>query len=145
MNRYPGREILLVDDTASDVNLVKIILEELDFAGRLEVVSDGEEALAFLHRKGAYQNRRRNQLPDLILLDLHMPQMDGFEVLKQLKETARMVRLPVIILSAFDNDEEASKAYSMGAGGYIVKPTNFLQLKEKLEGILAFWFQESIH
>lgn len=145
MKKFPRPEILLVDDTKSDINLIRIILEEEGFEGDLQVVSQGEEALDFVFCRDKYAGRSSSAVPDLIFLDLHMPRMNGYKVIEVLKEHPKTVSIPIIVLSALESDEDLCHCYSMGVGGYIVKPTGFEVFKDKILGTLKFWLQDAVH
>lgn len=145
MKRFPRPEILLVDDAKSDINLMKIILEEEAFDGDFKVVSQGEEALDFIFCRGNFSGRPLSAKPDLIFLDLHMPRMDGYKVIEIMKEHPKSVTIPIIVLSSLESDEDVCRCYSLGVGGYIVKPTGYEMFKDKVLNTLKFWLQDSVH
>jgi CheY-like chemotaxis protein len=101
-------------------------------------VSDGRSAMEFLRREGKYADEQR---PDLILLDLNLPRMDGREVLKEIKEDARFADIPVVILTTSEAEEDILKAYQLHANCYISKPVDFLQFTEIIKQIEGFWLQ----
>ena len=114
-------EILLVEDNAGDARLAREALREAKVRNNLTWLSDGEEALAFLRRKGKYSNAPR---PDLILLDLNLPRKDGREVLSEIKADDNFRRIPVVILTTSQAEEDILKAYHLNANCYIPKPVD---------------------
>jgi two-component system response regulator len=123
----PGRraEILLVDDDPGDVQLTREAFEEGRLSNRLHVAEDGEQAMAFLRREGAYARVPR---PDLILLDLNMPRMGGRELLAEMKSDPALAEIPVAIVTGNDHEGEILKAYNLGVDCYITKPIDVAKL-----------------
>lgn len=131
-----GIDILLVEDSQGDVRLAQEVFKEAKIANRLHVVSDGVEALAFLRREGAYKEARR---PDLILLDLNLPKMDGREVLAEIKHDPDLQNIPVVILTISNAEKDVLDAYHNSANCYIVKPIDFDQFSRVVRAIEDFW------
>jgi DNA-binding response OmpR family regulator len=124
-------EILLVEDNETDVVLARAALLDSHIVHELRVVTDGEAALAFLRRKGKYSGAKR---PDIVLLDLRLPKVDGHGVLAEMRSDAALKGIPVIILTGMPHDREAQKSYELGAAKYLVKP---VAIKEYLAIIRA--------
>lgn len=129
-------ELLLVEDDPEDVELTRLALKPLPDAPRLHVVRDGEEALAFLRREGA---RAGSPRPDLVLLDLNLPRLDGFAVLARLRADPALAAIPVVVLTSSDRDADIEKAYALGANCYVTKPASLDALAAALAGVLRFW------
>lgn len=134
---YRPVEILLVEDSPTDVLLAKEALESSKLANNLHVVNDGVEAMAFLHREGTYSE---SPCPDLILLDLNLPKKDGREVLSEIKEDDRLKRIPVVVLTTSKDETDVLKAYGLHANCYVVKPVDFEKFAEIVQSIENFWF-----
>jgi CheY-like chemotaxis protein len=115
-------EVLLVEDDPGDVLMTQEAFEEHKVRNKLSVVSDGEEALAYLRRQGEHADAPR---PDLILLDLNLPRVDGREVLQVIKEDADLRRIPVVVLTTSQADEDIMRSYSLHANAYVTKPVDF--------------------
>jgi len=130
-------ELLLVEDNHGDVLLTREAFHDAKIANNLSVATDGEEAMRMLDRKGAYAD---HPTPDLILLDLNLPRMDGREVLRAIRADPRLERIPVIVLTSSNADIDILKSYDLKANGYIVKPVDFERLKEIVTSIESFWF-----
>jgi CheY-like chemotaxis protein len=138
-------EILLVEDNPGDVNLTRIALA--DSSGKtlrkrelnvnLSVVADGVEAMNFLHRQGEYHQAIH---PDLILLDWNLPRKDGREVLVEIRANERLQRIPVVVLTTSQAEEDILKAYNLHANCYITKPVDFSQFVQIIQSIEDFWF-----
>jgi CheY-like chemotaxis protein len=128
--------VLLVEDEPADVHLTRLAFKE----GRLLVdvhdVSDGVEALAFLQREGAYQDAPR---PDLILLDLNMPRMDGKTFLQRFKTLEGLRRIPVVILTTSEAESDIVDSYDLGAAGFIVKPVDIDQFIASIQSLEEYW------
>ena len=132
-------EILLVEDNLGDVDLTREVLQESTVHHRLHVARDGMEAMAFLRRDGKYADSPR---PNLILLDLNLPRKDGREVLKEIKETDSLKRIPVIVLTSSDADADINKSYELHANCYLTKPSGFDELSETLKAVESFWLKK---
>jgi two-component system, chemotaxis family, response regulator Rcp1 len=130
-------DILLVEDNPGDVILTREALEESKVANRLYVVEDGVEAMDFLLRQGRFSDVPH---PDLILLDLNLPRKDGREVLAEIKRHERFRRIPVVILTTSDADEDILRAYNLHANCYITKPVVFEKFITVVKAIEDFWF-----
>jgi len=130
-------EILLVEDNPGDVGLTRRALKGAKVINRLSVVSDGVEALRFLRRQDSYANAPR---PDLILLDLSLPKMDGREVLATIKQDPDLQSIPVVILSSSQSEQDILKSYRLHANCYITKPIDLQQFVGVVHSIENFWF-----
>lgn len=129
-------DILLIEDNPGDARLLREALGECEMDHRLEVVTDGVEALSYLRREAPYPNRLR---PDLILLDLNLPKKDGREVLMQIKKDANLRRIPVVVLSSSEAQADIVTAYDHHANCYISKPLDLDAFFEVAESIRRFW------
>ena len=129
-------DLLLVEDSSTDVELTEEALATADIETQLHVVSDGEAALAFLRRQPPHENARR---PDLILLDLNMPRKDGREVLREMKQDERLRSIPVLILTTSGAQDDVAEAYASGANAYIRKPVHFDDFITTMRAIEGFW------
>lgn len=129
-------EILLVEDNPGDVRLTQEVLKEGKVHNNLQVVGDGVEAMAFLRRKNSYSQAPR---PDLILLDLNLPKKDGREVLQEIKADRHLNRIPVVVLTTSDADEDILRSYDLRANCYITKPVDLDQFIRVIRSIEAFW------
>ncbi len=129
-------DILLVEDNPGDVRLTIEALKEDKLQNNLHVVRDGIEAMDFLHQEGEYANMPR---PDLILLDLNLPKKDGCEVLEEIKADERLKRIPVVILTTSQAEEDILRTYGLHANCYITKPVNLEQFTKVVRSIEQFW------
>jgi CheY-like chemotaxis protein len=129
-------EILLVEDNPGDVRLTIEALKEGKMSNNLHVVSDGVEAMAWLHRAGKYAEAPR---PDIVLLDLNLPKKDGREVLVEIKTDRELKRIPVVILTTSSAEEDIMKAYDFNANCYITKPVDLTQFMKVVKSIEEFW------
>lgn len=129
-------ELLLVEDSEPDVRLTIEALREAKVQNRLWVCQDGVEALDFLRRQGRYMDAPR---PDLILLDLNLPRMDGRQVLKEIKNDDSLKRIPVVVLTTSKSEEDVLRAYQLHANCYITKPVDFNRFMEVVKSIENFW------
>jgi len=129
-------DILLVEDNPADVALTEEALAESKLANRLMVAEDGEQALAMLRRQGAHANAPK---PDLILLDLNLPRMDGREVLAEIKSDETLRRIPVVILTTSKAEEDVFRSYDLHANCYITKPIDLQQFVKVVKVVDEFW------
>jgi len=130
-------EILLVEDNPGDVDLTREGFAEGKVRNNLSVVSNGEEALAFLRRQAPYADAVR---PDVILLDLNLPVKDGRETLQEIKTDDNLKRIPVVVLTISKKEEDILRSYKLHANCYITKPLTFERFIEIVKSIQEFWF-----
>jgi CheY-like chemotaxis protein len=129
-------EILLLEDEAADAYLLKLALKENNISARLHHVLDGQEGLSFLQQQGSYRTAPR---PDLILLDLNMPRMNGYEFLAAVKNDERFKSIPVVVLTTSDVESDVRHSYQLGAASYIAKPTGMDQFISVINRISDYW------
>ena len=137
--QVPSRliDILLVEDSPTDVLLTKCALEEAKVMNRLHIVKDGVEALDFLHRREPYADAPR---PDLILLDLNMPRKNGREVLAEIKADFDLKVIPVVVLTTSSAGEDVLRSYKLHANCYITKPVGYEAFAAAIASLENFWF-----
>lgn len=129
-------EILLIEDSPSDIGLLRETLCESRITSRLHVVRDGCDALAFLHREPPYANAPR---PDIILLDLNLPLLGGRGVLQIVKEDKDLAQIPIIVLTTSENERDVTSAYALHANCYLTKPVDFERFAASIQSTLEFW------
>jgi CheY-like chemotaxis protein len=129
--------ILLVEDDPAHAEIVRRNLADFRVANRIYHVEDGQAALDYLFHEGVYADREASPRPDLVLLDLRLPKVDGQDVLRRIKDDAELKRIPTVVLTRSAAELDMIQAYSHGAGSYLVKPVDF----EKFSGLMnAFGF-----
>ena len=131
--------ILLVEDNRMDVELTLDAFRERRLANTVHAMPNGQAALDYLHGVGEFGDRKRHPLPDLILLDLKMPIMDGHEVLRRIKQTSSLRRIPVIVLSSSREEGDLAMTYDNGANSYLVKPVSFEGFLDVVRRIDDYW------
>lgn len=136
--------ILLVDDCAEDVDLTLHALKERAFVRDIQVARDGEEALDFLFCLGDYEGAACRPLPQLILLDLKLPKVDGITVLRRIKSDERTRSIPVIVLTSSGEDRDLQATYKLGVNSYIQKPVDFDRFREAVYTLGQYWLQMNI-
>lgn len=130
-------EILLAEDNDNDVELMRVGFEKAKLAINLHRVKDGEKCMAFLRKEGAYAD---TPTPDLLLLDLNMPRMDGREVLAEICGDDRLRHLPVVILTTSESESHILELYRLRCSSYIVKPVDFEQFARAIKALSDYWF-----
>jgi two-component system response regulator len=133
------RSILLVEDNPDDELLTLMAFRENNILNNIVIAKDGEEALDYLFGKGMYSDRDVNILPQLILLDLKLPKVDGLEVLQQIRSTAGTMYLPVVVLTSSREEMDIIKSYQLGANSYIRKPVDFEQFSDAIKQLGLYW------
>lgn len=133
--------ILLVEDNQDDIELTRRAFEKQDVANKLVVAENGVEALDYLFATGSHAGRDVSVMPSLILLDLKLPQMDGFEVLRRVRNDDRTKLIPVVILTSSDQDIDLIESYNLGCNSYLRKPTSFAKFIEDLRMLVSYWLQ----
>ena len=131
-------EILLVEDNPGDVRLTRESLRDAKVYNNMIVVGDGLEAMACLQHEGQYANATR---PDLILLDLNLPRMNGFEVLDAIKEDPDLKRIPVVVLTTSQAEQDIIRSYNLYANAYVTKPVDLEQFINVIKCIEDFWLE----
>jgi CheY-like chemotaxis protein len=132
------KSILLVEDDLNDVELVLSALDEYHLANQVAVARDGVEALDYLYRRGKFALRSEGN-PVVILLDLKLPKLDGFQVLKEVRSAAQLSLIPVVILTSSRDGRDLEEAYRTGASAYVVKPVRFEEFVKAVKGLGLFW------
>ena len=132
-------EILLVEDNPHDVELTLHAFKEHHLANEMHVVRDGAEALEFIFRTGAYADRRPEDHPRVILLDLKLPKVDGLEVLRQIKADLKTRAIPVVVLTSSSEERDIVESYELGVNSYIVKPVDFERFAEAVRTLGLYW------
>ena len=131
--------ILLVEDNPDDADLTLRALKQHKILNEVVLANDGVEALDYLFGTGAYAGRDTSQMPQLILLDLKLPKVDGFEVLRRLRADDRTRFLPVVVLTSSKEEQDVIKAYHCQVNSYIVKPVDFVQFAEAVRLLGLYW------
>ena len=131
--------ILLVEDNPDDELLAIRALEKNNILNEVVVARDGAEALDYLFGSGAYTGRDMSVMPQIILLDLKLPKIDGLEVLRRLRNDERTRLLPVVVLTSSKEERDLTESYSLGANSYIRKPVNFAQFTEAIRQLGLYW------
>jgi CheY-like chemotaxis protein len=132
------KRILLVEDSANDIELILAALAENKLANEVVVVRDGEEALDYLYRRGIFQLRMEGH-PVVVLLDLKLPKIDGLEVLEQLKSDPELRVIPVVMLTSSREEQDLIRSYNLGTNAYVVKPVDFHEFVDAIKNMGLFW------
>ena len=133
------KSILLVEDNPDDEALTLRALRSSNLANKVVVARDGIEALDYLFATGAYAGRDTGVMPEVMLLDLKLPKVDGLEVLKRLRADDRTRLLPVVVLTSSTEEQDLIRSYTLGANSYIAKPVDFLQFTEAVKQLGMYW------
>ena len=129
-------DILIIDDNESDTLLMQEAIKDAEFTSDINIIHEAKDALDYLNKKGEYKNATR---PDLILLDLKMPDFDGHEFLKVVKQDPKLARIPIIILTTSADPKDVELSYELQANCFILKPVNFMKFKKVVSVIKSFW------
>lgn len=143
-HKNPLAHILLVEDNPLDVELTLDAFREAQLNGQIHVVRNGHDALNYLFGRNQYDDRQTYPLPNLVLLDLHLPGIDGHEVLQEIKVTPHLKRLPVIILTSSQEEQDVIRSYDRGANSYLVKPVSVNGFLDIVNLIDHYWLSLNI-
>jgi two-component system response regulator len=133
-----SRTILLIEDEEAHAALITRILEEVYRGVEIHLVRNGEEALDYLFQQGTYANQEKSPRPDLVLLDLRLPRLDGLEVLKAIKRSERLKVIPVVVLTSSESETDVQTAYLSGANIYLVKSLGFGEFAELIRMVTSW-------
>ncbi len=132
------KRILLAEDDQNDIELTLTALEDLNIANKIDVVTDGEEALDYLFKRAKYKDRGSGN-PVVVLLDLKMPKIDGLEVLQQIRESVELCHIPVVVLTSSKMESDLITSYDLGVNAYVVKPVEFEKFIKAVKELGSFW------
>jgi two-component system, response regulator len=132
-------EILIVEDSPQDLELTKRALRKANVSNNIQIARDGEEALAFLFCEGVFADRKGENQPKVILLDLKLPKIDGLEVLQRIKADLRTQAIPVVVLTSSKEQKDVVETYKLGVNSYIVKPVNFEGFIKAVQDLGMYW------
>ena len=138
MERFEQAEILLAEDSPRDAELTMRALQKGGVANKILWVKDGEQALDYIFRRGAFAGRN-DVVPRLVLLDLKMPRVDGIEVLEAVKADERARRIPVVIMTSSQEEQDLARSYDLGVNSYIVKPLDFSAIADLVRQAGFYW------
>ncbi len=132
-------DILVVEDDDDDLDMTLYALRKANLTDLVQVVRDGEEALDFIFCEGQHLGRPMDSVPKVILLDLKLPKVDGFEVLKRIKSDPRTRNIPVVVLTSSQEQQDVLASYDLGVNSYMVKPVNFESFADAVEKLGMYW------
>lgn len=133
--------LLIADDDPEDRMLVKEALEESRLKNELKFVEDGEQLLDYLFHRGKFADKKNHPTPGLILLDLNMPRKDGREALMEIKKDPQLKRIPIVILTTSEAEEDILRSYDLGVSSFITKPVTFDSLVDIMKVLGRYWFE----
>jgi CheY-like chemotaxis protein len=136
-----GITILIADDDEEDRMMTRMALEEGRLVNELRFVTDGEDLMEYLHHTGKYADRAKYPHPGLILLDLNMPRKDGYEALREIKADPALKRIPVVILTTSQAEQDIFRSYDLGVNSFVTKPVSFQALVETLSTLSKYWLE----
>ena len=135
------KAVLIAEDSQEDAEILRRAFEDGGSKASLLFVQDGQQAMDYLSGEGPYADRTRHPLPRLILLDLKMPKVDGFDVLGWLQKQPKLKLLPVTVLTSSNLDKDVDRAYSLGANSYLVKPSSMAGYQVVVERLKSYWME----
>lgn len=133
------KNILLVEDNEDDITLTLRAFEKQKVVNKIDVVRNGAEALDYLFCRGTYANRSAGELPQVVLLDIQLPKVNGLEVLRKIREHKTTRLLPVVILTSSQEEKDIIDGYSFGANSYVRKPVDFVEFAEAVRQLGLYW------
>lgn len=134
-----AKTILLIEDNADDEMLTKMALKRIKIANEIVVMRDGAEALDYLFARGPFTDRDIKELPQVILLDLKLPKVDGLDVLRQIRQSPDLRRIPVVILTSSSEEQDVIRGYDLGANGFVCKPVGLEDFTKAVHELGIYW------
>ena len=134
-----NKVILMVEDNPDDEKLTLLALRKNNIANEIVVVRNGADALDYLFAAGRYAGRDRSQIPAVMLLDIHLPKIDGLEVLRRVREDEQLRRLPVVMLTSSKEEKDIVDSYNLGANSYVCKPVDFDEFSDAVRQLGLYW------
>lgn len=138
------KTILLVEDDPDDQKLIVMGLKDNGVANEIVIADDGQEALDYLFGTGVHAERNVADFPALVILDLHLPRIDGLEVLRRVRADERTKLQPIVILTSSDEEKDRLNSYGLGANGYVRKPVNFNEFRDAVKKLKLYWLLVNI-
>lgn len=135
--------VLLVEDDPAHAEIIQRNLEQTRVPHQIVHVEDGQLALEYLYRQGQYADQQERPAPDLVVLDLRLPRVNGLEVLHRIKSDQQLKKMPVVILTTSDSEVDMVQAYNSGAGSYLVKPVSFEQFSTLMQVFGVYWLTQN--
>jgi len=135
------KRILLVEDNPDDIELTRRAFERVDVDNDIDVATDGAEALDYLFRRGRFTDRNGHDMPDLVLLDLRLPRVDGLGVLREIRSNETTRLLPVVVLTSSTEEVDLVNCYREGANSYVRKPVDFAKMLELVKSLQGYWLE----
>jgi len=132
-------DILLVEDNEADIKVTLRAFDKAKIKNNISVARDGEEAIDYIYHQNKYTDKKKFPLPDLILLDIQLPKLDGFAVLKRLKEDDKLKLIPVVMLTSSKSEEDVIESYRDGAVSFIQKPVDYKEFEKVVDGFNFYW------
>lgn len=132
--------ILLADDDEDDRLIIQEAIDETEFEGRIQTVTDGEELLNYLHRRGRWTNPDTSPVPGLILLDLNLPKKDGRQILQEIKNHPQLKSIPIVVLTTSKAQQDIHQTYLLGVNSFVTKPISFKKMVTVMNAIAQYWF-----
>ncbi len=139
MEQPNSKTILLVEDNPNDEELTLLAFQRNNITNPVVVAHDGVEALDYIFARGQYESRNAADVPQIIILDLKLPKVDGLEVLKAIRGDDRIRHVPVVVLTSSTEDRDIVEAYNLGTNAYVRKPVDFIQFTEAVKQLGLFW------
>jgi len=136
--------ILLVEDNPADQELIRRAMDKVAVRKELRIVGDGEEALDYLFRRGKYRAPANSPRPDLLLLDLNLPRVNGYQVLEEIRADSKLRPMPIIVLTTSRQEKDINRSYELGCNSFITKPVGLDQLIGLFQDIEKYWFETAI-